>query len=543
MSSASLCVFLAAVSPVRPAESSGSSYKSCGIFLDFDKYVFDGGQTVPIRIETTCDVLFPRTVRVMVSDAEQTVEESDYATTDKGQIYLDKQLEILEGVTEVTFEPPENDGFVYRYLVTLKHSSGETLGQTLIFTKDGADTILLHDVDLPPAASAGSDLKISAALSDGLGRPPSSIARVWAVLQRPVCNAGEYSANALEFELERKSATSNSSIYEGSIQIPPGFPSGSYNVVVSAPYTSGYRSVEESKRVSIDGEASSVTTLFHDIKVARTNMFSTPNRPTFSPGEDIVLTGRALSDDCLPLSGIEITGSFFGLPTPIILSKDTTDDAGNFILHFQTYPQLQYGFYEINAEADYLNQTFSTARTEYRNMMAAHLADIQKFEFEVNGKRATAETMSSGAGRVVSLDLDSNSKTLSVVLEGKPRSRVQYELALPSELISGDMVVSINGSEEIRFPETWGDASYYGPDVEQEGGYLGPSYTLLANRYGTGDAYFSFVSDEGGRTQIEILGTNVVPEFGGSALTLGAAVVVIASVVILITKANDRWNL
>ena len=465
-------------------------------------------------------------------------EESGYATTNLGKTYLEKELQVNGAITEVLFDPNDvNIDEEYRFLVTLQDRANAILDQTMIFTKKHADEIIIQRIDAPANVIAGESGVFTIEISDGLQKPIASIIRVFGLVQRPVCGSGIFPENEIGLEFRREGISDTASTYRGTLDIAESFPSGKYDVLVSIAF-SGYQTVQKTLQVSVQGKTPPVTSLFYNVSVKTTNILSRNNNPIFAPGEDIVIVGQTLTDDCLPLEGVEIIGDMFRPINTLIRSETTSDRTGNFTLHFQTYPQMKHGeSYEISIKSHYLNKTFME---NPNNNISISLQNIHRYNFEADGRNASAEAMVIDGGNIVSFSLDKNAKEIAIVLDGATSSDSppHYEIALPAALLSGDLVIQLNGSEVISLSEAQQDGSVWGPEIDPANGNYRVSYNLLASKAGGGDLFLTFEPTVGGQTTIVITGTNVIPEF--SSVFMIAAVS--GTTIVLVLKKCHFWR-
>ena len=526
-------------SQITEYQASGYGGSPCGIFVDKEKNTFEGGEPIPIRISTPCEALYGTVIIIKVTTAEQKLEESGYATTNLGKTYLEKELQVNGAITEVLFDPNDvNIDEEYRFLVTLQDRANAILDQTMIFTKKHADEIIIQRIDAPANVIAGESGVFTIEISDGLQKPIASIIRVFGLVQRPVCGSGIFPENEIGLEFRREGISDTASTYRGTLDIAESFPSGKYDVLVSIAF-SGYQTVQKTLQVSVQGKTPPVTSLFYNVSVKTTNILSRNNNPIFAPGEDIVIVGQTLTDDCLPLEGVEIIGDMFRPINTLIRSETTSDRTGNFTLHFQTYPQMKHGeSYEISIKSHYLNKTFME---NPNNNISISLQNIHRYNFEADGRNASAEAMVIDGGNIVSFSLDKNAKEIAIVLDGATSSDSppHYEIALPAALLSGDLVIQLNGSEVISLSEAQQDGSVWGPEIDPANGNYRVSYNLLASKAGGGDLFLTFEPTVGGQTTIVITGTNVIPEFSSSVFMIAA---VSGTTIVLVLKKCHFWR-
>ncbi len=508
--------------------SSGNAYaygKGCGIYLKFDKYVFVTEKVIPIGVEDLCQIYTGKTIAVTVSSADTEIDPATgWPTATSENTYLDRKVIVKDRITQVDFEVPQSTQ-EYRFLITLRDDRNEITDQAIVFTKDGADVITVSDITVPATVMAGSEFKITARITDGLGNPVASVVSATAALQRPVCDPQSWLSSIVDVNLVRTagSAGDESIIYQGLVALSPDFPSGMYDVVItthSSPYE-GYRYPNPiTYQTRVENGGPPVTTLFYNIREPNGSIFSKANNDVrYILGDDIIVEGQALTDDCLPLVGVRIVGDFYGYPTPLIRSSAITDEQGNFTVHFQTYPLLQTNTqYFITLKAEYSNNTY-TWNDDY-----VFLDDVKKFPFEANGITSRAEVMANQEGKVVSLTLDKDLKKMTVTVESQRNDQAQYSIAIPSELLSGDVIIQKDGGEPLTLIGSQYFADQYGPEMDPANGDIRHSYSLSAYK-GDGFMMVGYVNLAGGRTTIDITGTSVIPEFGTISLLVTAVAI------------------
>lgn len=121
--------------------------------------------------------------------------------------------------------------------------------------------------------------------------------------------------------------------------------------------------------------------------------------------------------------------------------------------------------------------------------------------------------MSNEAGKIVSVDLDAQLKKMTIVLDSKRDTQAQYEIAIPSELLSGDLVVTVlDGGQQaiLTGDEYLADAS--GPVVDPVND---PRHIYSVSAFKRdGYAQVGFIDDVGGMRTIEIQGRLLYPSSG-----------------------------
>jgi hypothetical protein len=303
-----------------------------------------------------------------------------------------------------------------------------------------------------------------------------------------------------------------------------------YDVVISvysAPSEGYHYPNPTPSQIRVENGGVPVTTLFYNVRELNGSIFSKVNNDIrYVLGDDIIVKGQALTDDCFPLKDVRIVGDFFGYPTPLIRSSAITDEQGSFTVHFQTYPRLQTNTqYFMTLKAEYSNNTY-TWNDDY-----VFLDDVKKFPFEVDGITSRAEVMANQEGKVVSLTLDEGLKKITVVVESQRNEQAQYSIAIPSELLSGDVIIQKDGGEPLTLIGGQYFADQYGPEMDPANDDTRHSYSLSAYK-GDGLMVVGYVNLAGGRTTIDITGTSVIPEFGTISLLVLVTVVAISAALV-----------
>lgn len=493
----------------------------CGLFLEFDKYVFENESIIPITISDECQIYSGKIVALAVSSADTEIDpETGWPSATSDDRYLDRRITVTDSITQINFEVPKSTS-EYRFLITLWDNMDEITDQAIVFTKKDADVIHVSELSIPESIDAGSELEMSFKLTDGIGNPVASIVTATAAIQRPLCEPSSWPSSIMDLHMTRTAESGYAGgTYQGQTALPVDFSTGLYNVVISfysAP-SEGYRYPEPvTSQLRVEGKSPPVTTMFHNIRAVNPSLFAnSDNDFKFSLGDDIVITGQTLTDDCIPISSVNVTGDFLGYPTPLIRSSAISNEHGNFTLHFQTHPLLQTDMqYYINLRGNYSNNTYSWTN-DY-----VSLDDITKFPFKVNGFESSAE-VKSDHGEVISMTLNEEAKKIVIILQSERNQQAQYDIAIPSELLSGDIIIQKDGGMPLVLIGNEYFADMAGPVNPPDSRH---SYYLHAHKR-DGMMAVGFVDIEGSRTTIEVTGTSVIPEFGSFAALLMAAGIV-----------------
>lgn len=321
---------------------------------------------------------------------------------------------------------------------------------------------------------------------------------------------------------------------KASINIPRDMPPGDYDISVGYAGHRGYEMAPVSSKIRIDNpDEIPVSNLFYGVTDVNSSLFGSASNPIHGRGDIIKVTGKALSDGCIkPIAGLDVTGELQSSPGMSIASHAKTGRDGSFALTFQTYPQMESSDHSIRVRASYNNTGYETWVYNVR------LRDLATFPFEVEGKRSAAQAMSNEAGKIVSVDLDAQLKKMTIVLDSKRDTQAQYEIAIPSELLSGDLVVTVlDGGQQaiLTGDEYFADAS--GPVVDPVND---PRHIYSVSAFKRdGYAQVGFIDDVGGMRTIEIQGTTAIPEFGPMATLVLALFIAAATAIFGWRQANN----
>ena len=488
-----------------PTLSFGAGKQPCGFSLLFDNHEFTSNDQIPIRIKSYCNQWQGSTATVIVSDGNSNEIE--------GKI-LERRV-IVNDTAEIIFETPNVDD-LYRYLVTVMDSNGNTHKQAFFFTKEGASEVTFSDISIPREVNTGEKVEVEVKVVDGIGNPiPTTV--IVLRIQYPECYGTESYQDTLNWELEK----STSSTWVGEIDIPNDMRSGIYDVEILAESRFiGYEETSTTKQIIVDNKGPiSITQLFHNVEFAKSSPFFGGSKGTYVLGDRIIIRGETLSDRCInPISNVEVLGELEGLPTPLSRDRAVSDENGQFKLSFQTYPQMNMEqSYRIELKAKNSNKTYEWHTSDIR------FQDIKRFNFEVENKTSTAEILVNYGFQVVSFTLDEYTKTLTFVGDATNNEGVFY-IAIPHELLDGSIMIKKDGKEVVKmFEEIFfvdERHSEHGVGVKKQEGY-----TVI-----------EYHPRESGKTTLEITGTTMIPEFPIVLLSLTSLMGLV-----VIRKYLARW--
>ncbi|HEU5221000.1 MAG TPA: hypothetical protein VFU58_02970 [Candidatus Nitrosotalea sp.] len=453
----------------------------CGYHLVFDKYIFVTEKEIPIKVIDLCNQYHGKKLVVTVVDANNPERK-----------LLEQKL-VFDNSVQVTFTPVSD---VYSYLVTASDENGNS-DKATFFTKENASNIKFDDVLIPNHIKAGSTLDIKLKIKNGLGQSIGNIS-VLAIILTPDC-VKTINPNDIDGSLVYASP-----YYVGSLQIPDYVPSGKYRLSIFANDLPGYPYMTTTIPLQIENTGPQpVTHLFYDIR-EHNGGFNSPLG--FAPGDNVVITGKTQTDTCISLSGVNVTAQLTGFPTIMIRGSSVSDEAGNFSISLQTYPQMDPNrVSEIQLFSKYENKTYS-----WQDPHEFSMSDIKRYTFYVDGKNSTAEIQADQGTTLASLTLDKESKKLVMIGANSPSNQGQFTLIIPSELLSGDLFVETgdNAIVMVNGTNNWSDT--YGPDLAPDDSRH--AYGLSVSKYdGYAKVFYSTLTP--GQKKIEIIGTNVIPEF------------------------------
>ena len=486
---------------LMPNAALGSGY-FCGFELIFDTYEFSPGSEIPIKVHFPCYESEPREAIIIVSDGD---------SLDIGKKFLEQKVTV-QGITEIKFKPSDQNK--YRFLISVINPQlGNNVDdQVIVFTKPGASKISIVDYSESLDVSAGTSVPLRAKVVDGLGKEVNAI-HLFASITRISC---EGYGDAQTVELTRSDG-----VFSGNIEISNDIPTGTKDLSIFPVSPRGYQyeSVTIKMRVT-NNETIPVTILFHNMRELNSSPFGGQSVRTYVPSDNIIVKGQTLNDACLPLGGVEVTGDLAGSASPIIRDHAISDENGNFTIHFQTYPQMKFDSYTITLKATHNGTELKWYDTDVR------LENIQRFTFYADGKNSTADVKADPGTHITSLSLDKDSKKLVFVGTNDPSNQGQFTILIPSELLSGDILVQSSEGATVLVSgnNTWADT--YGPVFDEVND---PRHTYGLNvgkNPGFTNVFYYTLTP--GEKKLEIIGTTAIPEFPSlTLLTVGAVFAII----------------
>ncbi|MGI0093771.1 MAG: hypothetical protein ACREA8_06680 [Nitrosotalea sp.] len=493
-----LCILAVLVATILAANIvpvlAGGEEVPCGFHLVLGKYTFTSEEKIPIKVTDPCNQSNGKMLVVTVTDANN---------SDKK--FLDQRL-TFEGSAEIDFVPMPD---TYSYMVSVSDENGNFADKAAFFTKEGISDIAFGNVTIPDKVQAGASFDMQTRITDGLGNQVEGMP-VYAVITVPDC-ARAISPNDL-FSYLKYSGSS----LEGSMDIPYWMPSGSYPVKIVTDDLPGYSHANTTAIIQIENNAPmQISRFFYNVQEGAAG-FNSPLG--FAPGQDIVITGRAQSDNCIPLVGVNVTGQLVSMPSPIIRGKSVSDADGNFKISLQTYPQMDsFRSYIVQLRAEYGNKSYN-----WQDPHQFMMRNILGYAFYADGKNSTAQIQADQGTSVTSLTFDKDSKRLTMIGTNNPNNQGQFTIIIPSELVSGDLFVHTgdNATLSVGGKDNWSDT--YGP-------VLGPddprhAYGLEVSKNDGYSKVFYYTLTPG-QKEIQVLGTTALPEFPFAQIVLVVSVV------------------
>lgn len=227
--------------------------------------------------------------------------------------------------------------------------------------------------------------------------------------------------------------------------------------------------------------------------------------PNLGTDQDLTITGDVLDKDCNGISKIKIIAELKRGETTFSKTVNSNDD-GSFEIILETAGKVSH-------HNDF--QLYLTA--VYGEPFRLHVADvtffdIQRFAVTEEDQTAVVEISQSYGSRVVSFDFDKDSKKISLELVHFDSEAAQFLVAIPANLLSGDITVLREGQPAFILTENNLYDNDYGPRMDPENNDIRHSHSLrgkIVEDYSTID--YNFIPYE--THTIEIVGSKVIPEF------------------------------
>jgi hypothetical protein len=460
----------------------------CCFDLSIDKTEYSPGDPVFISIKGTGE--FAQSTQ----DVSVTILEVTYGI-DNANIAYRSTKALSNGSASFEFRLPDRDSDRYRYLIQAEDPTG--MKQTMFFTKKGGSNILISDVKLTtPTVMQGDELRFEAKIVDGLGNPFHTL-RALGVADVPQvqdCDepAGVY--GELSPSMTGQDRYWPNGIISGAIPIMYTARPGVYNLTIEAfsDYT-GYSPAAMPIQFEIVNNPNKPKpfTLFKPFSVNFTKAYFTNQSITVSSytayngcGEvipHVPVTARIVEYDILSSERLK------SYQKQEVLS----DDNGRFSFQFQPLG-VRPGYFSIHFTTTYDGVQSPPEGTEMPHNTKEYVVQAEGKEFAVfvdSWYSIPEELRFNKEEMKLELDVDTSDTYKRIGIQ------------IPNELLNGDFQVLVNGEEQ--------------DDV----------YRHLENF-----TLFDIRSNHD-KTQIQLIGTNVVPEFGMTLVSISVLVALIMMMV------------
>ena len=238
----------------------------------------------------------------------------------------------------------------------------------------------------------------------------------------------------------------------------------------------------------------------------------------YKPGEEVNVEGAvwaSLIDDI----GAEVSTVILNVTDNkgnVTAQEDAElDDNGEFSATFSLPDDAELGSYSIDAmievEASILDTLNASIKSKLETSARFEVVSSNAFAVNAEGKNFEVEIASNST--VSDFEFKQQEKKVSFVVEGETGSRGVTQITIPKALLSGEMMVSIDGN--VIPPESSDVVAI----VDTEEGM-----TLEINYHHS-------------ERTVEVSGTNVVPEFPVTMIIMAAA---IGSVIVTVSIVSRR---
>lgn len=243
--------------------------------------------------------------------------------------------------------------------------------------------------------------------------------------------------------------------------------------------------------------------LLYDIDVNSEGFFS----PAVDIHKDLIVTGKILDGDCKGISNAKIIAEIKRGSDFFSKTVNSNDD-GSFRISLETSGL-------VNHHETYLLYITTVYQGEVNRSQFGNIEffDIQRFIVTEDGKTAIVEISPSPGSTIASFDFDKDTKKISLELEHFENESGQFRIAIPHNLLSGDITVIRDGGLVFTLTQE----NLIGDDVVPNTDFKDTdnrfSYSLrgrLIENYTS--IIYNFIPQE--TSKLEIVGTTAIPEFG-----------------------------
>jgi predicted secreted protein with PEFG-CTERM motif len=237
----------------------------------------------------------------------------------------------------------------------------------------------------------------------------------------------------------------------------------------------------------------------------------------FSPGvgidKNLTITGRVLDEDCTVISNAKIVAELLRSTNTFSKTVNSSND-GSFEIILDTAGNV--GHHE---EYQLYITTIKEDEVVRKLIQEVRFYDIHRFPITEEGKTATVEISPNQGSQINSFAFDKNSKKISLEVEHFDNEAGQFLVAIPSNLISGEITVIKDGYPVFTLTQENLHDNDYGPEMDPENGDIRHSYSLrgkIIENYT--QISYNFIPKK--TSEIEIIGTTAIPEFQAVSIVI-----------------------
>ena len=237
----------------------------------------------------------------------------------------------------------------------------------------------------------------------------------------------------------------------------------------------------------------------------------------YKPGEDVTVEGSIWTSLINQIGGdvSTVTLNVTDNKGNVTAQEDAElDDNGEFSATFSLPDDAELGSYSIDAmievEASILDTLNASIKSKLETSARFEVVSSNAFAVNAEGKNFDVEIASNST--VSDFEFKQQEKKVSFVVEGETGSRGVTQITIPKALLSGEMVVSIDGN--VIPPESSDVVAI----VDTEEGM-----TLEINYHHS-------------EHTVEVSGTNVVPEFPVTMIIMAAAIGSVITTVSIVSR-------
>lgn len=499
------------------AASAGYAPPNSGYTLSLDKTDYRPGETVRIHVENTW-LSNPKAL-VTISNA-MLGDMRDYQAL---EILYKEEKALTNGTADFEYTIPAESTTstdkIYRYVVLVSDASQPSQAfsdQVFFFTKKDADKVVISDIILNQTnAKPGGVLTFKAKVVDGLGRPLPSSSGIYSSLEPPKncwnyesmgdivspnAKGDQYLDQYLKYDM----------VY-GYINISPYLEPGDYNLSIRASGGTGYSYAMANTTVHISGPAqehpvfSIVSGSF--VPDPYLSIFNGNRSAIAIAGKSTVLhfNGLTAVNSCekiLPNQTLEAYLQQYDIFAKKEIRRFNvtvmdSDQNGKFSLGFPLNG-LEPGYYNMIINSTYGGKEYSTGGE-------IEIHDVKDYPIHADGHNYAVH-VDGGRSKLKDFRFSKEEKKIAITVNNSYNPYNMMQVAIPHGLLDGTFTILADGMERR--------------DIVQINSNSTHTMFYFSSSYG--EKYSEF----------DIIGTSVVPEFGGPFLALGMAAVGIVGVIV-----------